>query len=242
MEFKELENVGLNPKQANTYLALLQLKETTVTTLAKKTSINRSLLYFILEDLEKKGFVSHIVKNNVKYYKPVEPYKILDLLEEKKSSFKNILPELVNIAKKTTKKPEIEILEGKEGIKTIFNEVLRLRQEWFAFNVPGKGPEIMGYLADSFESQRQKDEIPLKVICNDTPPSRIGGKRFSKMSFTHVKYLGQYESPASNWIYADRVVVIFWSKEFPFAVRIIDKNFAESYKDYFNLLWKLAKK
>ena len=68
------------------------------------------------------------------------------------------------------------------------------------------------------------------------------GKRFSKMKYTELKFIQEYyESPASNWIYGDRIAIIFWYKEFPFALRIIDNNLAESYRNYFNLLWKIAK-
>jgi sugar-specific transcriptional regulator TrmB len=242
MNINGLENAGLNQKQSKIYLAMLEEKETTATKLAQKTSINRSLIYFILEDLSKKGFASYIIRNNIRYYKPIEPQKILELLEEKKKSFKELLPALIEKAKKSGKKPEIEILEGIEGIKTILNEILRFKEDWIAFNIPGTGHAILGYLSDSFQNQRQKEKISLNVICNDTEGGRIAGKRFSKMKFTKVKYLGQQESPASNWIYADRVIIIFWYPEFPFAVRIIDKRFADSYRDYFNLLWKIAER
>ena len=58
------------------------------------------------------------------------------------------------------------------------------------------------------------------------------------MTHTQIKYAPKpYESPASNWVYGDRIVIIFWYKEFPFVVRIIDKNLAESYKNHFKTLW-----
>ncbi len=240
MDLTKLQSAGLSEKQSKIYLALIELKESGVTLLAKKTGINRSLLYFILEDLEKKGFVSYMIKNNVRYYKPVEPEKILDLIEEKMKSFKSVLPELIEIAKTKTSKPQIEVLEGIEGIKTILNEILRLKQNWYAYNVPGKGPEIIGFFADNFENQRQKARISLSVICNNTKSGKERGAAFSKMKHTKVKYLGDYESPASNYIYGDRVVVIFWYKEFPFAIRIIDKKLAESYKSYFKYLWNIS--
>lgn len=242
MDISKLQITGLNDKQNKIYLALLELKESTVSLLSKKTGINRSLLYFILEDLEKRGFVSYIIKNNTRLYKPVEPEKILNLLEEKKKSFETIMPELLLMLKTETRKPQIEILEGVEGIKTILNEILRLKKDWYAYNVPGKGPEIIGFLADNFENQRQKAGIPLSVICNKTRVGKERGKSFSKMKYTKVRYLGDYESPASTYIYGDRFILIFWYKEFPFAIRIIDKKLAESYKSYFDFLWKVAER
>jgi sugar-specific transcriptional regulator TrmB len=231
----------MNEKQSNVYLSLLKMKECTVAQLAKDTSLNRSLLYFVLNDMEKAGFVVYVIKNNVKYYKPVEPERILSYLDDKKRGFESILPELIQMTKFSKVKPQIEILEGVEGIKTILNEILRLKENWYAFNVPGKGPEVIGFVSDSFENLRQKLKIKLRVICNDAPKAVERANAFSKMKHTEVRILGGIESLSSNYIYGDRFVIIFWYKEFPFAVRIIDKVFANSQRSYFEQLWKVAK-
>lgn len=244
MDLTKLQNVGMKEKESKIYITLLELKESTVTKLSKKVNINRSLLYFILSDLEKRGFVSYIIKNNVRYYRPIEPERILDKLEENKKSFEAVLPELWAI--RTTQKqerPQIEILEGREGIKTILNEILRLKKEWFAFNTPGEGPKVLGPIVHSFQIQRQKKKIPLYVLSTNTEKARKRGREFARMKHTKVRYLKEsYDSPASNYIYSDRLVIIFWYKQFPFAIRIIDKNLADSYKNYFKALWKVSSK
>ena len=238
MDIEKLKEIGLNEKETKAYLALLELGDSLVSEIAKKTGINRSLLYTIMSDLEKKGMVSYILKNNLRYYRAVEPTKILSILKEKEKNFASILPELIKLYKPRKKKPVVEILEGREGIKTILNDVLRQKKEWFAFNVPGKGPEILGFKVHSFEKERQKMRIKLNVVCVRTEEGIKRGKQFSRMRYTRVRYMpATYESPASNWIYGDRIVIIFWYKEFPFAIRIIDKNLAESYKNYFRVLW-----
>ena len=239
MEIAEkLKQIGLNDKESQVYLALLELEDALVSEISEKTKINRSLLYSILEELADKGIVTYILKNNVRYYRAAEPSKILSMIKEKEKVLESILPDLISMHKPRKNKPVVEILEGKEGIKTILNDVLRQRQEWFAFNVPGKGPEILGPTVHGFENERQKNRINLNVICVNTEQGKKRGKEFAKMKYTKVKYAAEpYESPASNWIYGDRIVIIFWYKEFPFAIRIIDKNLAESYKNYFKALW-----
>ncbi|MDD4983923.1 MAG: helix-turn-helix domain-containing protein [Candidatus ainarchaeum sp.] len=238
MDLEQLEKIGLTPKEAKVYTALLNLGDALVSEIANRTKINRSLLYSILETLEEKGIVTYIIKNNVRYYRAAEPNKILDHLKEKEKAFEEILPELINLYKPRFNKPIVEILEGLEGLKTIYNDVVRQKQEWFGYNVPGKGPEISGARAHSFEKERQQAKIPLKIIMINTPQSMKRGKEFAAMQYTQVKYMPEsYESPASTWIYGDRVVLVFWYKEFPFAVRIIDKNLAESYKNYFRAIW-----
>src|SRR3989344_5354340 len=238
MDTEKLKQIGLNEKESKVYIELLQLGDSLVSEISQKTKINRSLLYSIVSDLANKGIVTYILKNNVRYYRAAEPERILSMLKEKEKIFESLLPELKNLHKPKTKKPIVEILEGKEGIKAILNDVLRLKKEWYAFNIPGKGPEILGPNVEAFENERQKSGITLKVICVKTEEEIKRGKQFSKMKYTFVRYASKsYESPASNWIYGDRIVIIFWYKEFPFAVRIIDKNLAESYKNHFKALW-----
>jgi sugar-specific transcriptional regulator TrmB len=238
MDMEKLKQIGLNEKESTVYVELLQAGDSLVSQISEKTGINRSLLYSILSGLAKKGIVTYIIKNNVRHYRAAEPDKILSMLKEKERMFESMMPDLLELYKPRTRKPVIEILEGKEGIKTILNDVLRAKQEWFAFDVPGKGPEILGPAVHAFEKERQKAKIALKVICVKTKDGQKRGREFSQMKFTNVRYAPRhYQSPASNWVYGDRIAIIFWYKEFPFAVRIIDKNLAGSYKNHFKILW-----
>jgi sugar-specific transcriptional regulator TrmB len=243
MNIDSLKQIGLNENESKVYLALLQSEESSASEIAKKTGINRSLVYSILESLAEKGIASYVLKNNKRFYRAAEPQKILSMLKEKEKIFSSILPELIAMQKPKGKKPVIEILEGKEGIKTIFNDILRLKQEWDAFGSSGAGKELLGPYVDAFEKERQKAKIILNVICTRTEDGLKRGKEFEGMKLTNVRYAVEtYDSPASNYIYGDRIVIIFWYKEFPFALRIIDKNLAESYKNYFNALWKASVK
>ena len=239
----KLKQIGLNDKESKIYIYLIKSGDSIVSDISKATKINRSLLYTILDRLAEKGIVTYIIKNNIRFYRAAEPNKILNILQEKEKVFSKLIPTLLALKSPSLNKPIVEILEGKQGIKTILNDVVRQKKQWFAFNIPGKGPEIIGPSVHAFEKDRQKQKISLKVICVKTKQGIKRAKQFAKMKFTQVKLTHkEYESPASNWIYSDRVVIIFWYKEFPFAIRIIDKNLADSYKNHFNDVWKSAEK
>lgn len=51
---KYLEEIGLSDKEAAVYLALLQVENSAITDLAKKTKINRTTVYPVLQSLEKR--------------------------------------------------------------------------------------------------------------------------------------------------------------------------------------------
>ncbi len=238
MNIEKLKVIGLNEKESKVYLALLELEDALVSEISEKTKINRSLLYSILTGMANKGTVTYILKNNMRYYRAVEPQKLLSLMKEKEKTLTEMLPELIALHKPRAKKPIVEILEGREGLKTVLNDVIRVKKEWCAFNVPGKGPEILGPLVHVFENERVKAGIQLNAIMMRSPQARERAKSFAKMKHTKIRYMPKaYESPASSWIYGDRVAIVFWYKEFPFAIRIIDNDLAESYKNHFKLLW-----
>ena len=239
----ELEQFGLSEKEAKIYTALLQLGEALVSEVAKKTQINRSLAYSILESISEKGLATYIIKNNLRHYRAAEPQKIISMLKEKEKRAQEMLPQLLSLYKPRSKKPIVEILEGKEGVKTLMDDVVRQKSDWFVFGTQRASLEIVGPKAKHFENERQKNEIPLMAIFVKSRLGIIRARDFLKMKYTQIRFDNSTrESLHSTWIYADRIAIIFWEKEHPFAIRIIDKGLSENYKDNFLLSWKSSVK
>lgn len=71
-----------------------------------------------------KGFIFYVIKSGVKYFEAVNPEKLIDTLHEKEEQIKTILPELKRMQDNIIDKPKIEIYEGKEGIKTMHEEII----------------------------------------------------------------------------------------------------------------------
>lgn len=244
MEVKDiLEEIGLSEQQAKVYLALLKLGSSLASQVSEETRINRSLVYQILDKLIQQGFVGYVIKENRRYYKATHPERLLDILKEKEERLKSALPQLSGLCRPREEKPVVEILEGKEGMKTVLRDILRVGRTWYAFGSPGMGHRIMPYFVDQWERKRQKQKVKLMVICNDAPMGRKRGTEFEKMKHTEVKYMPEkYTSPACTYIYGDRLVIMMWSKEHPFAVRMTSKKIVESYIKHFNVLWSLSKR
>src|SRR3989338_7146646 len=83
-----LQEIGLNNKEAEVYLAMLKSGEETASRISQIAELNRITTYTILKSLGEKGFCSSYDKNNVQYFKPTKPEQILGLLEEKKKKLK----------------------------------------------------------------------------------------------------------------------------------------------------------
>lgn len=120
---KELQELGLSDKEASVYVALLAVDNDSVVDLAKRTNINRTTIYPVLESLAKKGLISE-VKVDKKVRFQAEPPERLStfverqklLFEERSERIKDIIPQLKSIQREYGELPIVKIYEGREGI------------------------------------------------------------------------------------------------------------------------------
>ena len=129
MDITQLEKIGLKEKEAKVYIALLKKGSSLANSLSKDTEILRSSIYDYLDVLVDKGFVSYSIQSGKKYFTAVDPKKILDNFEEQRKkeeiALKEIVPELTKLQNITKKKANVEIFEGKEGMKTVLSRILK---------------------------------------------------------------------------------------------------------------------
>jgi sugar-specific transcriptional regulator TrmB len=243
IEIKEtLREVGLANEEIEVYLAMLKIGSSLASKVSEETKINRSHVYQLIERMIAKGFVSYVIRENRKYFSAVNPEKIVELIREREQKMKNILPNLLELASFQKEKPVVEIFEGKEGIKTILNDILKVKEEWLAFGSSGKGQEILSFYAEHWEKEREELKIDLRGILDSSESGLKRGKEISKRKYTKIRYVKEdYSSPSSTWIYGDRLAFVIWSKEHSFAIRMISKEIANNFKKHFEILWKNAK-
>lgn len=64
----------------------------------------------------------------------------------------------------------------------------------------------------------------------------------TEKSATEFRFIeGDKSSPASTVIFGDTVGLMIWSEE-PIAITLESKELADSYRDFFESLWKISKK
>lgn len=79
-----LQNVGFSEKEADVYLALLELNEAFPGTIASKLNISRSTVYGALETLQKKDLVIQVKRGGKLHYHALNPK---EFLEEKRNQY-----------------------------------------------------------------------------------------------------------------------------------------------------------
>jgi len=122
---KELMKFGLTEYEAKCYLSLLKLEKSSALELCKSTGIPDSRIYNVLASLEKKGFIK-VEEGVPKKYIPCNPEKCIEnafqrIVDDLKRA-KEVLKELKKIYHE--KKPEIEIINGKNKILENLEEII----------------------------------------------------------------------------------------------------------------------
>ena len=121
---KDLERIGLNQKEVSVYLAALELGESNIQQIAKKSSVKRTTAYDIVDALKKKGLMSQSVKGKKILFSASDPRKLEDEVEEQKHILKRIMPQLLSMANALDSKPKMSFFEGYEGIKEVYKDTL----------------------------------------------------------------------------------------------------------------------
>lgn len=233
-----LEQMGLNKREAETYIALVELGSSLASTVANKTKINRSVTYEILEELIRKGFVSYVIRENRKYFSATDPTKLIDLLKERERRLKEVIPQLLELQKIVLKpgKERVEIYKGKEGLKTILEDILKTKEDFLNLGYTGVPSKILKHWYFHWDNKRVKLGIKRIALANPAAKGVI-----KKLSLVKVRYLPEDMSmPLSTVILKNKVYLILALTE-PVIILIDNKDIAKAYNNYFWFMWKLCK-
>lgn len=168
---KELNKIGLDDKEAEVYLGLLELGEANIQQISKKSKVKRTTVYDIVESLKEKALVSSTKKNKKVLYYAEDPRRLEDNLEEKKNVLKGIMPQLLSITNLMDKKPKIRFFEGEEGIKEVYRDTLKYPDQellaWVSDDAVNSFDEK--FLNDYYLPKRVKNKIWVRAIAPDKP-------------------------------------------------------------------------
>lgn len=236
-----LLKIGLTGNEADIYLALLELGPSLVSGIVDKTGINRTNVYDRLNRLKDKGLVSYLIKSGKKHFVAAKPERILLYLKEKEEAIakeydeiNRILPQLKSICPERDDEL-VEMYEGKEGLKTILEDVLKTEKTVLTYGSEGNFTQILKFYFKHYLNRLEKKGIRMKVIFN-------AGETREPFSWklAQVRYVPErYKTPTETTIYGDRVAIFLLTKK-PKAILITSKSVAGAYRKYFDLLWKSA--
>lgn len=242
MDIKNVKNVlkelSFDEKEIQIYLSLLKIGETTATKIAKDTGIERTLVYYIIEKLINKGLAAFKLKNNVKYYSPSNPGKILDDIKERERSFLKVLPFLERLKSQTYKEDvKVDVYKGIEGLKATMNDMFKHGNEFLILGEQGQTQKYYPTLYKQYFRRIVEQNIKEKSIIREDLKGKIWKSKNSEYRYISKDLL----SPTTTLIYADRVLITIWEKP-TFNILITSKKVSDSFRAYFNHFWRIGKR
>ncbi len=249
MDIKILTELGLTSGEIKTYLALLKIGSSSTGTIEKESQVSRSKLYSILDKLEKKGLVSHVIKNGVKFFQASDPNRIKDYIKQKeediiklKDNFESFLPQLEEY-KNSKIESTVSVYQGLKGIITAHEntyKILKKGEEYVYLGIPKYQPITHHLYWQRDHVKRIKLGIKTRLLFNaDTPKETLINRNNYK--FSDARYMPTNIKTPSYFLIYKNIVVITIVSESPISIEIINQQIADAFMAYFEEFWKKSK-
>jgi HTH-type transcriptional regulator, sugar sensing transcriptional regulator len=228
----DLREVGLTENESKVYLGLIDLGPSLAGQISRKTGLHRRTVYDVTEMLIKKGLIGYILQNNRKLFQAVNPNRLLEIVQEKQNILEPFVQELSGRYVKTREKEETNFYKGKEGLKSVFEDQLEAR-EILILNASPRAYDLLKFYFHWYDKKRKVRRIKARILATD--------RNVKDISLAEIRYLPQkYSNPVAVNIYGDKVAIILWASE-PLAIVIKNREIAEGYRNYFELMWRVGK-
>jgi len=231
-----LRQFNIEKKEAEVYIASLELGTAPAAQIADKAGVFRTYFYEIADKLVTEGLLKQIKKDKKHYFTAIGPQELIKLQERKLEELKNILPELEAIHNVHDEKPKVYYFEGKKGIDEINNDTLRHKGELIGFTTPRFLTADQKKLARDYIKRRVATSKKVRVIgevCNEF----VEHKKFDHQELRETRMLPTdlFHSEVEIGIYANKVYITNYKSEFGMIIE--DKNTADVMKQIFELVW-----
>jgi sugar-specific transcriptional regulator TrmB len=236
-----IENLGLEAKEARVYLAALELGGASVLEISKKANVERVNTYYVLGRLAQRGIIYESTKGRSKAFFAIDPKKLESMVQTRLEDYRNVLPELITIENANDTKPKIRFYEGKEGIKQVFDETLRLKPdtEILAIATASGIYASMESWTDWYLKTRVKKGIRVRAIV-EASAEGIEHQKIDERELRTTRLVPQEKFPFRSEIniFGDKVMIASFRDQM--GVIIESRDLAVTQRAFFELAWEGA--
>lgn len=230
-----LQKLGLEEQEVKTYLALLDLGESTATKLAERTGLGRVHMYQIVNRLIERGIASYIIKNNVKYFSASDPETLLKDIQQKEQDLQKILPELKARQKKLIPETKVEIYRGREGINTVLKMIINDEKPYYLLGGAQEACSMFELENTIFVRRAEKIKLSGKLLAKEKDSFFVGTNEEYRFIPEHLI------SSTTMMLWNNKTAVFVWSDPY-YAILIENEEITKSNLATFNYLWGIAEK
>ncbi len=240
MDTQILEDIGMSNAEIKVYLSLLELGSATAGPIIEKSGLQSSVVHMTLIKLIDKGLVSFVKEGKRNHYQAANPKHITELLNEKKERFEEMLPQLLSKQTMAKQKPEVMVFRGIKGIRELLYELLEAGgKEHHTFGSPRESLMMGEQWWVNYHKKRAKKGIAAKLLFNESLKNWAAENSYPK---AEIRYTKQGIEPLTETIIRnDKTGIILWIEK-PIGILVQNKLLADSYDNFFSVLWAAGKK
>lgn len=241
---------GLTRHQAAVYSALVKMGRKQASTVARETGVSRPLTYKALGELQSMELVEkHDAPGKVAEFSAAHPLKLQELItrrleaaERAKQSAENILSALISDFTKVSGQPGVRILQGPNGVKELYGDILRERQPIMLIRSPNdkSHPEVALLIEDQVKRQVNLG-ISVQAITPlglDTPKKQLE-KDKSVLMTRRIVPIDKFGIPAQVIIYANKVSITAFDSTLMTTI-VENPTIAQTFRVMFEFIWDAA--
>ena len=232
---------GLNQKDRQVYLELLQAGQVTVTPLSRATKLPVTTTQSVLERLVDVGLVGVPGKKTRRAYEAHDPRVFTKLLEQQLQEVQTILPLLAKLRGDSGAAPKLK-LYYRERMADIFHEALAAKSKHVYEIVSAR--DIQDVLGERFHFSRRR--IQHKVRLKSLRVEKWEIKKYSKQKhvreYREAKFLPREITFRANVMFWDDTVAFFTTKREGLAWTVESPSVREMIEQIFELLWSVSRR
>lgn len=245
----KLLSLGLSEKEVAVYMAMLYLGPSTAQEISTRARVNRATTYVMIDSLVDKGLSSQITKEKKTYFQAEDPLELLKVLEAKKADVEEkmgearlIIPELQELYNLNRTKANVRLLEGRESIKIIQNDLARSKAKEFD-NITNLTIATEKYPVTENDHRRvyYKKNFKVRTIFSYDATQPVPKLEFLKNEERRMIPQEKFPIFGEVLLYDNKVAMINLEDRL-YGIIIEDKFLHDTFKTIFDLAWESAEK
>jgi sugar-specific transcriptional regulator TrmB len=247
----QLRELGLTSEQAKLYIELLK-EPATHLRLAHATGINRTKVYRIIDDLEKRSLVTRRTDDRGSFLVAADPSTLeVELVSKEESlksqrvAFNSLLPTLQQIKANEASGFIVQTYEGAEGFKQMLWHELKAEGENLIFG-SGTIEDLVpdGRWAEKHRAQTVDANYLIRELINPgekDKPFTLNEAFMDRYTYRNIEVdILLLKNQIS--IYNNTVATYHWRNDQKVGVEVINDNYAAMMRQLFENYWQIAHK
>lgn len=236
--FDTLRSLGLTRDETRCYLALLELGPSTASAVAGASGVRRPSAPAVLAGLQERGLTSVVPHGRRTLHVAEPPERLRVLAAQALERLDAALPELQATYLRPGGKPVLRLLEGKAGIRAVWEDLLTTVKrggEYYRISSNEEDRDTRRYLPGDYVARRDVQRLKRYVIAN---PGRASRKKpdLDRSMRLVPRAEADFTHNVVQMVYGDTVAIIDYNHELALIIR--DRRIAAFSKQVFQLLYR----